>query len=456
MKQFLLVLITLSAAYTGMAQKGILADKIIAVIGDKIIMESDIKNRIDDMRRNNTDIPPNATCYMLENMLSSKVLAQQAVKDSLPISDEDIEAQLELRVRQFAQQFGSIEELERVAGKTVYQLKEDSREQVREQKLAEEMQKEIMRGVKITPTEVKTYFEKIPKEKLAYYEAQVEVGQIVITPKATRDIIEYTKSELNEIRKRILSGEKTFAFMAKTYSEDPGTKNDGGLFSFKKSESNVDGDFKIATLKLKNPGDITPVIKSAFGFHIIQLVSRVGDDITVRHILMIPVVGEAEFKAAVDSLDRVKTRLMSAKLSFNDAVAKYSDDVMSKYTGGMIINPEDGSTSLTIDRFPDKDLVFMLKSLKLGEYSKPAVFTDQNGKKAVRLVFLKSQLSPHVENIADDYSKIANRALEEKKAIEMEKWLNKRLPTYYLTVDNAYNTCETVQRWVTESAKVKL
>jgi peptidyl-prolyl cis-trans isomerase SurA len=436
------------------AQKGVIGDKIIAVIGDKIILESDIKNRIEDMKRSGIEVPENAPCLMLETMLATKVLAQQAEKDSLPVSDEDVEAQLDLKIRQFAQQFGSIDELERIAGKSVFQLKEDSRETIREQKLAEEMQKEIMKSVKITPTEVRDFFEKIPKDSLTFYEAQVEVGQIVIIPKAQRDIVQLTKDDLNEYRQSVLKGEKKFDILAKTYSEDPGSKNDGGLFSFNGSENNVDPDFKTASLKLKKPGDISPVVKSSFGFHIIQLVSKKGDEITVRHILRIPSVTEEEFTAGIGKLDTVRSKLIAGTLTWGEAVSRYSQDDYSKYTGGMVVG-DDGSTFITIDRFPDKDLVLMLKSLKLGEYAQPAVFTDQRGKKGVRIVYLKTQLPPHAENIKDDYSKIANRALEEKKADVMEKWVNKRLPTYYLQVDSDYKTCGTIQNWVAESALVK-
>jgi peptidyl-prolyl cis-trans isomerase SurA len=452
-KIFLLIIVAVSTQLA-VAQKGVIADKIVAIIGDKIILESDIKNRLDDMKRSGADIPANASCMMLETMLATKALAQQAIKDSLPISDEEIEAQLDLKIRQFVQQLGSVEELERVAGKTVFQLKDDSRDQVREQKLAEEMQKELMRNVKITPTEVRAYFEKIPKDSLAFYESQIEVGQIVITPKATREIIQLAKEELNELRDRILKGEK-FEKLAKAYSQDPGTADDGGLFTFKKSENNVDQDFKITSLKLKNPGEVSSVIKSQFGYHILQLVSKNGEDITVRHILKIPSVSESEFTAAKSKLDTARSKLITSNLTWGEAVAKYSDDDYSKFTGGMIINPEDGSTFLTIDRFPDKDLVLMLKNLKLGEYSNPVIFTDQRGRKAVRVVYLKTQLAAHAENLRDDYSKIAARALEEKKADVMEKWVAKKLPSYYINVDGQYNSCTSVQKWVTESALVK-
>jgi peptidyl-prolyl cis-trans isomerase SurA len=455
MKQVLLAVASIAMNTIAIyAQKPISLDKIVAVIGDKIILESDVKNRIDDMRRNGVEIPPNAQCYMLESMLASKVLAQQAIKDSLPVSDEDVEAALDLRVRQFEQQFGSKEEVERIAGKTIFQLKEDSREQVREQKLAEEMQKEIMRTIKVTPTEVKDYFEKLPKESLTYYESQVELGQIVLIPKASREVVELAKEELMELKQRLLKGEK-FEKLAKTNSDDPGTKSDGGLFTFKKSENNVDPEFKIASIKLKNPGDISSIIKSQFGYHLIQLVEKNGDDITVRHILKIPYVSQSEFTKAINKLDTIRSKLIAGTLDWGAAVDKYTEDEMSKFTAGMVLNPEDGSTFLTIDRFPDKDVVLMMKSLTLGEFSKPMQFVDQRNRKAVRLVYLKSRTQPHVENLRDDYSKISIRVLEEKKSSEMEKWIAKKLPTYYINVSPEFSSCEQVQNWVRESAKIK-
>jgi len=454
MKKIIPVIAFLVAALNIQAQK-VVADKVIAVIGDKIILQSDIKNRIEDMKRNGVDVPDNGHCYLMETLLSSKALSQQAIKDSLPLSEEDIEAELDLKVRQYASQFGSVAELEVVAGKTVFQLKEDSREAVREQKLAEMMQQKIMENVKITPTEVKTYFDKIVKDSLPFYETQVEVGQIVIFPKASREVEQATKEELNEYRQSILKGEKKFEIMARTYSDDPGSKNDGGLFSFKTTDKNVDQEFRAAALKLKNTTDISPVVKSQFGYHIIQLVERKGDDITVRHILRIPIVTESEFKIAQDKLDSARSKLIAGTTIWGDAVSRYSEDDYSKYTAGMITNPEDRSTFITIDRFPDKDLVLMLKSLKLGEYSQPVKFTDYRQKEGVRIIFYKTQLPAHVENMKDDYSKIAQRALEEKKGDAMEKWINAKLPLYYLSVDPEYGDCGNVGRWVQESAKVK-
>jgi peptidyl-prolyl cis-trans isomerase SurA len=454
MSKIVFVLLACLAA-AGLQAQRVVADKIIAIIGDKIITESDIKNRIDDMKRNGVDVPPNANCLMLESMLATKALAQQAQKDSLPVSDEEIEAELDLKIRQFTAQFGSVEALQEVAGKTIFELKDESRDAIREQKQAEAMRNKLIESVRITPTEVKAYFEKIPKDSLPYYEAQVEVGQIVIFPKANREVEQLAKDDLNEMRQQVLKGEKKFEVLARAFSDDGGSKGDGGLFSFNTAEKTVDDTFKNTAIKLKTPGEVSGVIKSQFGYHIIQLVEKKGTEITVRHILKVPLVTEDEFKKATDKLDTVRSKLIAGSMNWGEAVSRYSEDDYSKYTGGMITDPETRSTFLTIDRFPDQDLVLMLKKLRLGEYSQPVQFTDYRQRKGVRVVFLKTQLGAHIENIRDDYSKIAQRALEEKKENALEKWINERLPSYYLNVDADYSTCETVSNWVRESAKIK-
>jgi peptidyl-prolyl cis-trans isomerase SurA len=454
MKKIICLLLLMPAFMAVKAQR-VVADKIIAIIGDKIIVESDIKNRIEDMLRNKVEVPANAGCLMLESMLASKALSQQAVKDSLPLNDEEVESEIELRIRQFIAQFGTQEALEQVAGKTIFQLKEDSREQIREQKLAELMRNKIVENISITPTEVKNFFEKIPKDSLPFYEAQVEVGQIVIIPKAAREVVDLSKEELSEMRQQVQKGEKKFELLARTYSDDEGTKADGGLFTFNRTENNVDPDFKGAAIRLQKPGDISPVVKSQFGYHILQLIEKNGDNITVRHILKIPIVTQDEFEKSRKKLDSIRAKLIAGTLSFGDAVSRYSEDDISKNYGGFVANPEDRSSFLTVDKFPDTDLVLVLKKLKLAEYSEPVPFTDYKNRRGLRILYLKSQYQAHIENFKDDYSKIAQRALEEKKENALEEWVNKRLPSYYLQIDPSYNNCESLNRWVAESAKIK-
>lgn len=426
-----------------------MADKIIAVVGNKIILKSDIDNSILDMQRQQIEVPENAQCLTLEQALGIKALVLQAEKDSLPVTDEEVESEIENQVRFYINQYGSKDELEKIAGKSVYQLKEDFREPFRERKLASSMRNKIVEDVKITPNEVKNYYEKIPKDSLRYYETEVEVGQIVSYPKASRDAEEYALEQLAEYKKQIESGSKDFKTIAALYSDDPGSKDRGGQYEINRNQKDLDPTWMSKAFTLKE-GMITNPFKTKFGYHILQLVSRAGDDAVVRHILRVPQVTVIETKLGVQKLDSVRANLISGTIDFGTAVSKYSDDEGSKFSAGMLQGRE--GSFLTIDQL-DKDMVAMLKDLKIGEYSQPVEFTDERGKKGIRIIYLKTQTAPHRENLQDDYSKIASRALEEKKELAIEKWFSKKISTYYIQIDEEYRSCNEIKKWV-ETANV--
>jgi len=433
-------------SFSSVAQsKKIVADKILAVVGDKIILQSDIENAIKDAVRNGGTVPDNADCSILEQALISKVLMLQALKDSLPVTDEEIESELDNRIRYYMSQFGSQAELERVAGKTVYQLKDDSRESVRERKLAEAMQKKIVDVINVTPTEVKAYFDRIPKDSLPFFESEVEVGQIALYPKASRDLEQFMISELNHYKQEVESKRSTFDQMAKLYSEDPGSKDKGGLYEIDRNEKNWDPDFIRAAFRLKD-GEISPVVKTKFGYHIIQMVQRNGDLATIRHILRIPPVTDAEMTQGLSKLDSVRSKIIAGTMDFNGAAFKYGEDEEQKYTGPYIMSA-DGDTYNRIDEL-DKDVVAVLSKLKVGEYSQPTVFANERtGKKGVRILYLKSRSEPHRMNLRDDYNKIKQAALEEKKYQSLEKWLTIHVPNYYIMIDPDKANCQQLQKW---------
>lgn len=451
MKKVLLFVCFLVISFTLFAQvKKVVADKIIATVGDKIILKSDIDNSIHDMQRQGIDIPSNAGCLLLQQALAMKALVLQAERDSIPVSDEDIEAEIDNKIRYFINQYGSKEILEQVAGKTVFQLKEEFRPVFREQKLAQGERDKIVADVRITPKEVEAYYAKIPKDSLHFYESQLEVGQIVIYPKPARDLDQYAIDQLNQYKKEVENGSRTFAELASQYSDDPGSKNNGGQYEINRNEKQWDPIFLSKAFSLKD-GQISNVFKSKFGYHIIQMVSRRGDDATIRHILKIPQVSSIEINNTKEKLDSIRTQLEKGTLTFGEAVQKYSEDDNSKFTGGLLAGP-DGSTFLSIDQL-DKDLVLMLKNLKVGEYSQPTEFYDESArKKAVRIVEIKSKSEPHRENLKDDYNKVAQRALEEKKNDVLEAWFNKKIPTFYINIDEKYQSCPELKTWVENSA----
>ncbi|MGN6533093.1 MAG: peptidylprolyl isomerase [Ginsengibacter sp.] len=453
MKKSFLFLSFLAIAFTSFAQtKKVVADKIIATVGDKIILKSDIENSIHDMERQNIDVPQNASCLLLQQALAMKALVLQAEKDSLPVSDEDVNAEIDNRIRYYINNYGSKEILEQIAGKTVFQLKEEFRPVIRDQKLAQAERDKIVGDVRITPKEVEAYYNKIPKDSLKFYESQLEVGQIVIYPKPSRDLENYAIDQLKEYKKEVEDGSKKFEVLASLFTDDPGSKNNGGQYEINRNEKQWDPVFLAKAFSLKD-GQISNVFKTKFGYHIIQMVSRRGDDATIRHILKIPQVSSIEINAAKEKLDSIRTQLMKGTITFGEAVAKYSEDDNSKFTGGRITAQDgSGSTLLTIDQL-DKDMVLMLKDLKVGEYSAPTEFMDPSArKKAVRIVDILSKSEPHRENLKDDYDKVAQRALEEKKNDVLEQWFNKIVPTFYINIDKDYASCPELKSWTDNSS----
>jgi len=430
--------------------KKVLADKIVATVGDKIILKSDIENNIADMQHQGITIPENGKCLLLEQALGVKALVVQAEKDSIPVSEEDVDAEIDNRVRAFINQYGSKDIVEQIAGKSIYQLKEDFKVTFREQKLAQGMRNKIVDEVRITPKEVKAYFDAIPKDSLTFYQSEVEVGQIIIYPKASRDLETYAIDQLKEYKQEVESGSKKFETLASLYTDDPGSKETGGRYDVNRNEKQWDPIFLAKAFSLKE-GQVSSVFHTKFGYHIIQMISRSGDDASIRHILKIPQVTSVEMKAAHDKLDSIRAKLITGSLKFGEAVAKYSDDETSKFTGGRI-PAKDGSTFVTIDQL-DKDIVVLLKDLSVGQYSQPTDFADERGKKGVRIIQLITKTEPHREDLKLDYDKIAQRALEEKKNDTLEKWFAKKIPGYYINIDSEYRDCPEMQKWtVTNTA----
>jgi peptidyl-prolyl cis-trans isomerase SurA len=445
MKKSLFTVFFVAIALSLFAQnKKVVADKIIATVGDKIILKSDIDNSIHDMQRQNIDIPENASCLLLEQALGMKALVLQAERDSIPVSDEEVAADIDNKIRYFINQYGSKEIVEQIAGKSIFQLKEDFKQTFREQKLAQGERDKIVSDIRITPKEVQLYYDSIPKDSLHFYESELEVGQIVMYPKASRDLETYAIDQLKEYKKEVEDGTKKFEVLASLYTDDPGSKETGGRYEINRNEKQWDPVFLAKAFSLKD-GQVSNVFKTKFGYHIIQMVSRNGDDAVIRHILKIPQVSSIEVNQALNKLDSIRSQLAKGTIQFGEAVSKYSEDDNSKFTGGRI-PARDGSSFVTIDQL-DKDLVLMLKNLKVGEYSKATEFTDPTGKKGVRIVQIVSKTEPHRENLKDDYDKVAQRALEEKKNDALEKWFAKKIPTFYVNIANEYQTCPEMKKW---------
>jgi peptidyl-prolyl cis-trans isomerase SurA len=325
-------------------------------------------------------------------------------------------------------------------------MKDEYREGIKETMIAEKMQMQILENVKITPKEVDAFYKKIPVDSLPFFPASVEVGQIVIDPIVSDEMHEYAKEKLGKIREELSAGKITFDYAATAYSEDPGSRDNGGRYDGVARNGPWAAEFLAATFKLQN-NEISPVVKTKFGYHIIQMISRRGDEADVRHILVKPVTTTADYNKALARLDSIRNLLVAGKYTFPEAVGKFSTDEAAKRTGGMVSDPQTGSSVLDMTRL-DPGMVLVLDSLKEGQYSRPHIFVNETQEKSCRIVYLRSRTAPHKANLKDDYGRIQEVALSQKKSQKMDSWIKAKMPTFYLKIDSDYQGCGTLREWV--------
>lgn len=428
-----------------------LLDKIAAVVGkNRIILQSEIDVQVASAKQNDPNADETALkCDIMEQMILQKMLVEQAERDSLVVGEEEVEAALDNRVRYFVGIFGSKEKLEEVSGKTVFQLKEEYRDMTRENMMAERVQSQILQNVKITPGEVRAFFNTIPADSLPFFPAMVEMGQIVINPPTNPELDLYARNKLDGIRKEIVVDKKDFETMAGIYSDDPGSRNNGGRYDgISRKGGGWAPEFVAAAFKLQN-GEVSPIVKTQFGYHIIQMIKRRGDEADVRHILIKPEHTSADYKAAFLKLDTVRSELIAGKLGFQEAVGKYSQDEMSNRTGGMIVDPQTNATLMEIDKL-DPAIALMVDTMKVGSYSQPQVFDNGRGDRSCRIVFLKNISKPHKANLVDDYARIQEIALQQKKSKKLQDWVTEKTPSYYVKVEPEYLSCEQLKKFEKE------
>ncbi len=429
---FFFLLASLSALYSQQVKTSL--DKVIAVVGDRIILQSEIKNSIEDAKRQRQELPEDAECLYIEQAVVWKMLALQADKDSIIVTDEEVEQQLDHRLRSLLLEVGSREAFQTYYGKSIEQFKEDQKAFMRESILVDAMKQRITSNVTITPAEVKAFFEKIPQQSLPLMPATVEVAQIISYPKAARDIEQYTIAELNNYKRQLQSRVATFEQLAQRYSQDSASRERGGRYLINRNETGWDPSFMKVVFQLR-AGEISTPVKSQMGFHLIKVEERNGDEAAIRHILRIPPITDADISVVKAKMDTVRWKIIAGTISFNDAFKKYGEGEREKMTGPDIIN-HDGSTFVSLDQL-DAEMASIIKTMKPGEYSAPQVFTDGQGKKAVRIVLLKSFSPTHRLNLRDDYVTLSQLAKEQKQNDIVQKWVLAKVPTFYIQIEPA-------------------
>ncbi len=443
-------LVTASLAFCATCAQGQAAaqhaDGILATVGDKIILRSDFESEWAQMSRSEIVQDTFGTlCAILKKLVVQKLMLNQAEIDSLPLTDEKIESEIENRLRYYQRQAGSQAELERYLGKTIIQYKEDIRPKMREQLLAQEMTAKIVANMKISPQEVKQYFQKIPADSLPIIPTEVEVGQLLIEPPISETARQYARMQLEDIRLRILRGEP-FEKLARIYSEDPGSKIEGGLLpEFGRGE--MVPQFETMAFKLK-PDSVSQVFESDYGFHIMKLLSRKGERILARHILIKPPSAEADFQKAAVQIDSAYNLYVSGQMSWCDVVKKYNrSELNNKGYCGFLTDEQTGSQKILFEVLPPETKK-AIELLKPGEVSKPTFTRTADDKRVYYIVYLKSFDAPHRANLVQDYSRIQAEAEADKKEKMVEDWIHKTLKTTYLKINNKnFVDCNELNGW---------
>jgi len=444
MKKIIIVLICFYGVYAN-AQPFML-DQIVAIVGGKPVKQSDVEERYKTYRVQGGPVIGDMKCIMFEELLAEKLFINQAEVDSLVVEPSEVEMDLNRRLDYYIQQIGSQERLEDFFKKSIYEIKDDLRKRLFDMKMAEKMQYNITENVKITPSEVRSFFNKIPKDSIPLIQGQAEVAQIVIYPPYSDEAISEVRQRLLELRRRIVNGESSFSALARSYSEEPNAARTGGELDFQ-SKGELDPEFAKAAWALKNKGDVSRIVESKFGYHIIQLIDKRGDQVNVRHIIMNPKPNPEAIATAIGRLDTLVRLIRKDSLNWNVAAFRYSQDENTRYNGGLMINPRDHSTLFEMDQFEKADYE-VIKNLKIGELSEPYQSRDEKNRIVYKTVKLKNQSDPHRANLRDDYSFLQAAALNEKMNKVIREWIDDKIETSYIYIDDSFRRCGLSNNWL--------
>ncbi|HPI28898.1 MAG TPA: peptidylprolyl isomerase [Bacteroidales bacterium] len=441
-----LLLLFLTSSVAGIAQQNsekILIDEVVAVVGSNIVLYSDIENEYFQYLMQGSTKGPGLKCQILEEVMFQKLLLTQAEIDSVTVTDKQVESELDRRMRYFIDQIGSKEKLEEYFKKTVLQIKEEMRSKIRDYLLIQNVQAKLTQNVKITPTEVTEFFNAISPDSLPLVGSQIEVAQIVKKAVISQDEVNMVKEKLNGLRERVLKGED-FATLANLYSEDPGSMTKGGELGFV-GRGELFTEFEAAAFSLK-PGEVSPIVKTQKGYHIIQMIERRGEYVNVRHMLMIPKASLTDMIKSKKEIDRIAEVIKKDSLSFEKAAALYSDDP-TKVNGGLLTNQYSGDSKFSPEEI-DPNMFFVIEKMKVGEISAPMVYTNEDGQQAYRMLKLKSRTEPHKANLKDDYPQIQNIAVQVKQNQAISDWINEKTQNTFISISDNYKDCNYKYTWL--------
>ncbi len=420
-------------------------DGIIATVGEYIVLDSDIDKSFLELSSQGNSVKDITRCQMLGKLLEDKLYAHQAVQDSVIVKDEEIKEKMTQQLDYMVEQLGSMDKVVKYFKKNNEEdFRTDLFEILKQQKLAAEMQRKIVDGIEITPEETREFFKKIPEKDRPVFGAELEIAQIVITPKITEEEKQRIIQKLKEIKKEVQEG-ASFKTRAVIYTDDRASASNGGFYKINKKTGFVK-EFKDVAFSLQE-GEISEPFETEFGYHIIYLEKIKGQDLELRHILMMPKISAEGLKEAKEKAQLIKKRIENGEITFADAARTMSDEKETRANGGTLINPKTQDTHFELTKM-DPELYSQVSNLKDNEITEPILEDEPRTGKKYKLIVVTNRINEHVADYAKDFTKIREFALKEKQINAIGKWTNEKIKETYIKINGEYRDCEFTNNWL--------
>lgn len=417
-------------------------DEVVWVVGDEAIYKSEVEEQYRQMQYDGQRIDGDPYCVIPEQLAVQKLFLHQAKLDTITVPDATVFQQVEARINYLIANIGSKEKMEEYFKKPVTEIREELANIIRDQGTVQEVQRTLVKDVKITPAEVRRFYNQLPSDSIPYIPLQVEVQIITLNPKVPQQEIDNVKARLRDFSDQVNRGERDFSTLAVLYSEDRGTAMMGGEMGFV-SKSNLVPEFADVAFNLNDPKKVSKIVETEYGYHIIQLIEKRGDRINVRHILLRPHVSEKDITDALERLDSLRTDLVdNKKFSFDEITQFVSQDKDTRNNKGLMVNPQTGNPKFEMGQLP-QDVAKVVADMQVGDISKPFVMTDERkNKEVVAIVKLKSRIEGHKANMSDDYQTLKAIVEEKKKTEILNEWLAKKQNETYIRIKDGWRNCE--------------
>lgn len=421
-------------------------DGVSAVIGDYVILDSDVDKTILEMESQGIDVKGISKCQLLGKLMEDKLYAHHAIQDSLEISVEEVYATVDQIIDNFTQQLGSIEKvLEFYNKEDEASFRQDIFEINKVQKLSSMMQAQIIENVEVTPEEVRVFFESIPNIDLPTFGTELEISQIVIEPEVSEAEQDRIINQLRTFREDVLERGSSFASKAILYSQDPGSRATGGKYTLNRKRPQMVKEFRDEAFSLEE-GEISEPFKTDFGWHILMVDKIRGQEVDVRHILLTPKIEPFQLAEAKKKLDTIRKRIINEEISFKDAALAFSSEKETKFNGGVLINPQTGDTRFELTNL-DPVLYSQIRNLEDNEISAPLMEEDRSGLKKYKILKVSNRFDEHKADYSTDYVKIKALALKEKQLNAIKEWMQEKIESTYIYLNKANRNCEFTNNW---------